>query len=242
MSQLWWCTPVIPALRRLRQEGRKFHISLCYGGRSCLQNSNPKKEHSTETESRLRPQHLGLLRSSTHIPITTLNEALMLSLCCEEERKNSFRKKDSTVGCFCWREEKVFSPKYQGTGSRSITWTWCPQGISWGVLPRGRVPMPVTSTVEVGCDWAGWGGLWLSWVRWCGLGGRGVDAESFFHYIPENEHTPPARETPGFCLSSLQWHHSCGCFSARKPLWGNVVFIPSLLSLPFSSCFSLTLL
>jgi hypothetical protein len=28
ISQVWWCTPVIPALRRLRQEDGEFQASL----------------------------------------------------------------------------------------------------------------------------------------------------------------------------------------------------------------------
>jgi hypothetical protein len=30
MSWAWWCTPVIPALRRLRQEDHEFEASLDY--------------------------------------------------------------------------------------------------------------------------------------------------------------------------------------------------------------------
>jgi hypothetical protein len=35
-SQVWWCTPVILALGRLRQEDCKFEASLDYGMRLCL--------------------------------------------------------------------------------------------------------------------------------------------------------------------------------------------------------------
>jgi hypothetical protein len=32
----WWCTLVIPALRRLRQEACEFEVSLGYIARPCL--------------------------------------------------------------------------------------------------------------------------------------------------------------------------------------------------------------
>jgi hypothetical protein len=35
-SQAWWCTPILPALRRLRQEDWKFKDSLGYITRPCL--------------------------------------------------------------------------------------------------------------------------------------------------------------------------------------------------------------
>jgi hypothetical protein len=39
-SQAWWCTPVIPALGRLRQEDHKFQTSLGYTMRPCPPKSN----------------------------------------------------------------------------------------------------------------------------------------------------------------------------------------------------------
>jgi hypothetical protein len=38
-SQAWWYTPVIPILRKLRQEGREFKTSL---ERSCLKTKQNK--------------------------------------------------------------------------------------------------------------------------------------------------------------------------------------------------------
>jgi hypothetical protein len=34
--QAWWDTPVIPALRRLRQEDHKFEVNLDYIARPCV--------------------------------------------------------------------------------------------------------------------------------------------------------------------------------------------------------------
>jgi hypothetical protein len=31
-SQVWWCMPIIPALRRLQWEGHEFEVSLVTGG------------------------------------------------------------------------------------------------------------------------------------------------------------------------------------------------------------------
>jgi hypothetical protein len=39
-GQMWWCTPVIPALRRLRQEDQEFEASL---GNIVRTVSKPKK-------------------------------------------------------------------------------------------------------------------------------------------------------------------------------------------------------
>jgi hypothetical protein len=38
--QVRWCTPVIPALERLRQEDPKFLTSPGYTGRHCLEKNN----------------------------------------------------------------------------------------------------------------------------------------------------------------------------------------------------------
>jgi hypothetical protein len=35
-SRVWWCTPVIPALGRLRREGHEFQASPGYRTRPCL--------------------------------------------------------------------------------------------------------------------------------------------------------------------------------------------------------------
>jgi hypothetical protein len=43
ISQVWWCPPVIPALRRLKKEGNKFKTSLGYIARHYLL-SPPKCE------------------------------------------------------------------------------------------------------------------------------------------------------------------------------------------------------
>jgi hypothetical protein len=36
LSQVWWCTPVLPALGRLRQEDCEFWASVSYIERFCL--------------------------------------------------------------------------------------------------------------------------------------------------------------------------------------------------------------
>jgi hypothetical protein len=36
LSWVGWCTPVVPALGRLKQENHEFLTSLGYIGRSCL--------------------------------------------------------------------------------------------------------------------------------------------------------------------------------------------------------------
>jgi hypothetical protein len=38
MSQAWWHIPVIPVLKRLRQEDHEFETSLSYTDRLCLKN------------------------------------------------------------------------------------------------------------------------------------------------------------------------------------------------------------
>jgi hypothetical protein len=42
VSEAWWYTPVIPALRRLRQKDHKFKASLDYTIRPCLQTTTTK--------------------------------------------------------------------------------------------------------------------------------------------------------------------------------------------------------
>jgi hypothetical protein len=43
LDWVWWFTPVIPALRRLRQDNHEFKVILGYVTRSCL-----KKEEEEE--------------------------------------------------------------------------------------------------------------------------------------------------------------------------------------------------
>jgi hypothetical protein len=40
IHELWWCMPVISALRRLRQEDYKFEDSPCCIARASLKNQN----------------------------------------------------------------------------------------------------------------------------------------------------------------------------------------------------------
>jgi hypothetical protein len=45
-NQVWWSTPVIPALRRLRQEDNEFEDSLGYTKTICQKTNTKKKEES----------------------------------------------------------------------------------------------------------------------------------------------------------------------------------------------------
>jgi hypothetical protein len=40
LGWVWWCTPVIPASRRLRQKGHEFEVSPGYIERPCLKQTN----------------------------------------------------------------------------------------------------------------------------------------------------------------------------------------------------------
>jgi hypothetical protein len=57
-GQAWWYTPVIPALRRWRQEDKKFETSLDYVARPCLKNTRQKKCEWDESVGELSLQIL----------------------------------------------------------------------------------------------------------------------------------------------------------------------------------------
>jgi hypothetical protein len=42
-NRVWWPTPVIPSLRRLKQEDQVFETSLGYIARPCLKNNKLNK-------------------------------------------------------------------------------------------------------------------------------------------------------------------------------------------------------
>jgi hypothetical protein len=46
---VWWYTPVIPALEKLRQEDLKFEVSLGYIVISCLKKKKKRKKKKTKT-------------------------------------------------------------------------------------------------------------------------------------------------------------------------------------------------
>jgi hypothetical protein len=43
-SQAWWCTPVILAFRRLRQEDQELEVNLGYLVRSCLKKTTKQAQ------------------------------------------------------------------------------------------------------------------------------------------------------------------------------------------------------
>jgi hypothetical protein len=53
-SQVWWSTPVMPALRRLRQEGVEFEAILSYIMRTWLKNTRTKQNNNNEQVSWVR--------------------------------------------------------------------------------------------------------------------------------------------------------------------------------------------
>jgi hypothetical protein len=59
VSQVWWLTPVIPALRGLRQENQEFEASLGYIARCCLKRKKGRK--NAETGARLLIHIISLL-------------------------------------------------------------------------------------------------------------------------------------------------------------------------------------
>jgi hypothetical protein len=42
LNHVWWCTPVIPAFGRLRQEDHEFKASLGHIARLCLKKKDKK--------------------------------------------------------------------------------------------------------------------------------------------------------------------------------------------------------
>jgi hypothetical protein len=56
-SQAWWCTPVIPALRRLRQEDHEFEVDLSIIVRPCLKKKTKKKKNRKKRKLRYMVQH-----------------------------------------------------------------------------------------------------------------------------------------------------------------------------------------
>jgi hypothetical protein len=50
--QMWWHTPVITALRRLRQEDHEFEVSLGYVVKCCVNKKKRKEGERRERERR----------------------------------------------------------------------------------------------------------------------------------------------------------------------------------------------
>jgi hypothetical protein len=51
LTRHWWCTPAIPAVRRLRQKDLEFKVSLYYRVRPCLKKKKKKRDRN---KNRLR--------------------------------------------------------------------------------------------------------------------------------------------------------------------------------------------
>jgi hypothetical protein len=70
MNWVWWYTPAIPALRRLRQEALELEASLGSIGRTCLKNETKQTDvmirrlHGEEEPGSGSPGDVGLGKSS----------------------------------------------------------------------------------------------------------------------------------------------------------------------------------
>jgi hypothetical protein len=47
---VWWCIPVVLALRKLNQEDYEFKVSLDYIARPCLKTPKPKERKRKEKD------------------------------------------------------------------------------------------------------------------------------------------------------------------------------------------------